>query len=297
MCIELRHLKVFLAVAEELSFRGAAERLRIAQPALSRTIADLEAHTGAILLERTTRVTRLTEAGKDFYKSSVDIMSSVSVAMTRAKRAHKGELGHLAVGYNDFAINGYLPSIVRRFKEQHPDVSVSLKGMTSPEMATALAEGKIDIAFLTGAKYAEGFQSLVLKEERLVCLMPTAHALAQLEQVPVAALNGIPYVEGYAEHWGSFRDPIHEFCRQHESYPLVVQEAQYSDGIIGLVEAGMGVTIYADNALLHSRRGLVVRPLKEPHPSIQSLAVWDGGLHAPRLEPFLLFVRSGIESE
>jgi DNA-binding transcriptional LysR family regulator len=287
MLIELRHLRVFIAIAEELSFRGAAERLRIAQPALSRTIANLETAMEVSLIERTTRFVRLTEAGRKFLEASRKVISEAEEAVAIARRVHQGELGELVVGYNDFAINGSLPSIVREFRAGHPDVAVRLVTMTSPQMAQAVAEDRIDIAFLTGSRYAEGFESFAVKNEVLVCVLPAAHPLAARKTISLAELDGMPFVEGHRDLWASFLTPVHELCRRSGCRPLVVQTAQYSDGIIGLVEAGMGIALYVDSDWLHSRRGIAVRSLRETGLPFQSLAVWHRHMRSAAVALFL----------
>ncbi|MFI5014162.1 MAG: LysR substrate-binding domain-containing protein [Hyphomicrobiales bacterium] len=294
MTIEFRHMRVFIAVAQELSFRRAGERLHIAQPALSRTIADLEAAMSVSLIERTTRVVRLTEAGRKFLEASLRIVAESEEAVTMARRIHQGELGELIVGYNDFAINGSLPTIVREFRASHPDVSVRLATMTSPQMTRALAEERIDIGFLTGSQNADGFGSFVVKNEQLVCVLPVAHPLAVGTTISMLDLDGMPFVEGQADLWGSFLAPVHEFCRANGCRPRVVQTAQYSDGIIGLVEAGMGVALYVDSDWLHSRRGITVRPIHETSPPFQSLAVWNRHRRSAAVGSFLETTRRTV---
>lgn len=294
MTIELRHMRVFVAVCQELSFRRAAERLHIAQPALSRTIADLERVMGVSLIERTTRVVRLTEAGHKYLEASQRIIKESEEAVSMARRVHQGELGELMVGYNEFAINGSLPTIVREFNAKRPGVTVRLISMTTPDMAKALSENRIDVAFLTGSPYAQGFDSFLIKEERLVCVLPVAHPLASSKTISIADLDGMPVVEGDHDMWQSFLTPVHEFCGALGCKPRVVQTAQYSDGIIGLVEAGMGVSLYVDSDWLHSRRGITVRPLRETPPPFQSLAVWSRHVQSAAVRSFLETARDTV---
>jgi DNA-binding transcriptional LysR family regulator len=291
MTIDLRQLRVFVAVAEELSYRRAAARLHVAQAALSRTIMGLEAAMQVILIERTTRVVRLTDAGRKLLEAARLINQSVEDAVEATRRVHRGELGDLVVGYNDFVINSTLPAIVRHFRSHSPDVSVRLASMPSPEMAQALTDGRIDIAFLTGSRFATGFEAIQVRQERLVCVLPGDHPMARNEVISVADLNGLAFVEGHHELWASFLGPVHEFCARLGCHPRVVQTAQYSDGIIGLVEAGMGVAFYVDSEWLRYRRGIVVRPVLEQPPLLESLAVWSSNRRSPALESFLRSVR------
>jgi DNA-binding transcriptional LysR family regulator len=291
MHIELRQLRVFVAIAEELSYRRAAARLHVAQAALSRTIMSLEATMQVVLIERTTRIVRLTDAGRKLLEAARIIIRSVDEAVEATRRVHRGELGDLVVGYNDFVINSTLPAIVRDFRSRAPDVSVRLVSMTSPEMTRALADERIDIAFLTGSCSASGLETIQVREERLVCVLPTGHPLADNDVISMSELDGLAFVEGQHELWASFLGPVHEFCARLGCRPHVVQTAQYSDGIIGLVEAGMGVAFYVDSEWLRYRRGVVVRQLSEAPPVLESLAVWNSECRSPALQSFLRTVR------
>jgi DNA-binding transcriptional LysR family regulator len=190
-----------------------------------------------------------------------------------ARRAHNGEFGELTVGYNDFAINGALPAIVRAYRSRYPEVLVSLTTMTSPQMAQALVEGTIDVGFLTGQQYAKGLGAFLVKEKRLVCLVPEAHPLAIKRRLSPRHLDGCSFVEGHPQLWSSFLTPVHEYCRVAGCSINVVQTAQYSDGILGLVEAGMGLAFYVENERLRYRQRIVVRNLVGHTPRFQTLAV------------------------
>lgn len=267
-------LQAFHAVAEERSFRRAAERLGITQPALSRTVKQLEAVTQIHLIERTTRRVQLSEPGKAFYTQTKDVLDRLDRAIEVAQRIQKGVAGQLRVGFNDFAISGLLPLVVRAFRSTHPEVEVLLVDGNTPAMSDNVVDGDLHVAFLQGPALHPDQASLVLREERLVCVLPATHALAELDEIPVAALARERFILGNWGSWRVFNRVVGEFCRAHGVVPHVYQEAEHGDGIVGLVAAAMGVTIYVDGEWMRSLKTVCVRPFREPPPRLQTVAVW-----------------------
>lgn len=274
MQIDLRHLRAFCAVAEELSFRRASDRIGVAQPALSRTIKQLEEEAGVTLFERTTRVTRLTEAGRAFLVRSQKLLESLGEAVDLARRVQSGVAGEMRVGFNDFAISGLLPETVRRFRATYPEVEVHLVDSPSPEMLSMVLDGALELAFHTGPADHNDLGHIVVRKEQLVCVLPASHRLAGQDSVSVAELADDSFIMGRWETWRIFHRIIRDFCRRHGFQPRIIQEAEHSDGIIGLVAAEMGVTLYVDNDWLHVMKGITVKPLRERTPRIESLATW-----------------------
>ena len=304
MQIELRHLKAFCAVAEELSFRRAAERLGIAQPALSRSIKHLEEETGVTLFERTTRVTRLTEAGRAFLGRSQAILESLGEAVELAQRVQSGIAGEVRVGFNDFAISGLLPETVRRFRAAYPEVDVKLVDSPTPEMLNLLLDGELEVAFHTGPTDHGDLDHVVVRKERLVCVLPSSHDLAAEDSISVAELAGDSFIMGRWETWRIYHRIIRDICRRHGFQPRIIQEAEHGDGIMGLVAAEMGVTLYVDSEWLHFMKGIVVKPLRERLPRIETLATWrrDRRGKMPTIDHFLgvtaeVVAHNGIELE
>lgn len=288
MTIELRHLRAFHAVADELSFRRAADRLGLAQPALSRTIRGLEEALDVRLFERSTRVVGLTEAGRAFRRRTAGVLTDLAEAVRFVARVQSGAAGELRVGYNDHAINGLLPLIVRRFRAAWPDVEVSLIDATSPAMVEMVLDGKLDMAFHHGPMPHRDLQQLLVRNERLICALPAAHRLADEPEISVPALAGESFIMGSWESWKVFHTVLKDFCRGYGVELKIIQEAVHSDGILGLVAAGLGISLYVDSEWIHAIRGVVVRPLKEQPPRIETLMSWrrDRG-HLPVLGHFL----------
>jgi DNA-binding transcriptional LysR family regulator len=232
MTIDIRHLRAFIAVAEELNFRRASERLLMAQPALSRTIMDAETPVGFRLFDRSTRVVRLTPAGTVLLAQSRDILERLEAAIKTARRVERGELGTLQVGYNDFAING---------------------------------------------------------------LLPKGHRLAEAPAVALRELADEPFVMGGRAGWRSYLDVVDGFCMKAGFKPKIVHEADFSDGIVGLVAAGMGVSIYVEGQWLNAR-DLVVRPFVEEPPEVYTIAAWHPELRSSVLGNFVAAVQAVIGS-
>lgn len=291
MSIELRHLRVFLAVAKEGNFRRAAERLNIAQPALSRTIRDLEQLLGVQLFERTTRSVSLTAAGRLFLPEVSDLLEHLATAIRVARRVEEGDLGSLSVGFNDFAINDSLPKIVRDFRSRNPGIEIELRSMSSPDMADALRKRHLDIGFLSGEHLLGGLEYQVLRREKLICLLPSGHALAGARVIDLAALAAEPFVLGAMGEWDTFIDVVDAFCMSAGFRPRVVQEAAHSDGIVNLVAAGMGISIYVDATWLKVRRDVVLRPFRQNPPPFASVAAWHPDLKSKALQKFVALAR------
>ena len=286
---DVRHLRAFAAVAEDLSFRAAAERLGIAQPALSRTIKQLESMLELPLLERTTRKVDLTEPGRLFLAKTEKLLRDLDEAVEQARRLHSGATGLLRVGFNDFAISGLLPEIVRRFRGLYPEVEVDLIDASSPAMIDMLLDSDLEVAFNAASGSHGDLESMIVRKERLLCVVPVSHRLADQEVISVTDLAQEPFIMGPQENWNIFTRKIRDFCRHHGFEPRVIQEAEHSDGIVGFVAADMGVTLYVDTEFLRHMKGVRARPLRQRPPRIETRATWrrDRRASMPAIDRFL----------
>lgn len=289
MPVEIRHIRAFHAVAEALSFRRASEHLGIAQPALSRTIKDLEEALQVSLFERTTRVTRLTEPGHVFLKHTSDLLTDLDHAIGLTQRAHSGIAGELRVAFNDHVITEFVPQVVRRFRADYPDVEVDLIDSNTPQAVEMVLDDKIDIAFIIGRQVQPEFDHIVVRKERVVCVLPSSHPLARKKRISIFDLVNEPFIMGRWESWKSYNRLVRDFCAAHGFAPKIIQEAEHSDGIFGLVAAAMGITLQVDSPWVHALRGISVRPLKEQPPEILTSAIWrqDHRAASPTLNHFI----------
>lgn len=271
--IEVRHLRAFVAVAEELNYRKAAQRLHVAQPALSRTIQQLEGEVGARLLDRSTTAVQLTEVGVFLLDRARTILSTLQQAADDVQRLALGQTGEVRVGFNDFAIADFLPPVIHRFRGSYPEVTVKLCDETSPRMLQMVLDGRLDIGFLSGISAPPELDTLLLREESFVALLPVDHPLARRGALQIADLAQQPFVMGDCA-WSVFLQAVEAYCGQAGFKPQVVQTAVHSNGIVNFVAAGIGVSIYVDRDWLRQRNDVVVRPLPKPTANFQTLAVW-----------------------
>ena len=299
MSVKIRHIQAFHAVAEALHFRHASERLGIAQPALSRTIRDLEEAMQISLFERTTRVIRLTEAGRVFLKHTANLVADLDRAIDLAQQTHSGTAGQLRVGFNDYAINGLLPQVVRHFRAGFPDVEVVLLESNSPNSVDMVLDDKFDIAFITGKQFQSEFDRVVVCDEHIVCVLPSSHPLAGKERLSITDLADEPFIMGRWEDWKVHHRLVRDFCSAYGFVPQVIQEVEHTYGIMGLVTAGLGVTLHADAAWIHALEGLSVRPLRERPPEAQTAAIWQKGRRpaSPALDHFIQAIEAVVPKE
>jgi DNA-binding transcriptional LysR family regulator len=247
---ELRHLRYFVAVAEELHFGRAAQRLMIAQPSLSTQIRDLERAVGAPLLERTRRHVELTAAGKVFLESARQTLALVERAVQSAQRAHRGEIGQVNLGFVGSAAYEVLPRLLRAFRAAYPDVALQLSAMTTNEQVMALAERQLDLGLLrlsalenVDARLAQRLAWRVVAREPLVAVLPRAHPLASLESIPLAALANEAFILYPRSDSPAIHDAILACCLAAGFSPNITQESGEMQAIVGMVAGFVGVAL------------------------------------------------------
>lgn len=244
--MELRHLRYFVAVAEELHFSRAALRLHIGQPPLSAQIQALEREVGAALLERTKRWVRLTDAGKLFLEDARRILSLADQAGETARRASRGEVGQLRVGFtSSMPFSEILPRVVNRYRQRYPNVNLSLQELPSMRQFEAIANRSLDLGFVRPPEVAidRDLSVITLRHDPLVLVMPTSHRLARRKAVSFKDLSQEGFVMYSRDVGTGLHMQIHRLCRAAGFELLVSQEAREASTIIGLVAAGCGVSV------------------------------------------------------
>jgi len=287
MRIDVHHIRAFLAVADALQFRVAAERLHITQPALSRIIKALEEAVGASLLTRTTRSVQLTSAGRVFAEHCQLALAHLDQAVTFARRAEAGNIGHLRIAYMDFAINGALPSIIEAFSKKFPLISIDLVHMPSTMQKDAILNSTIDVGFMIGPFSAQNVKSTPFGREKMVVLLPVGHPLTKKTTLRLNQLAREPFVLGTHQSWEAFRNHFFAMCHRSGFSPTIAQEASTSDGIFGLVAANTGISIYPECVRNIHRSGLAIRPLGDQSTSLEMVACWRGDAQNPSTEAFV----------
>lgn len=296
MVIELRHLRAFSAVGKELHFGRAADLLHVSQPALSKTIQQLEQFVGAPLLIRNTRTVELTDAGRAFLAETEGIPSQIEQAAISARYASRGSRGELRVAYTDFAISGRLPHFLREFSAAHPDIRLDLTFMSTTAQHTALLQQSIDVGFMIGGFEHETTSMLTLNNDRYVAALPADHPLCAEESLTLRQLAGEKFVLGTPDNWTAFRSLLFSECRKRGFFPDITLEASNSEGIIGLVVAGAGVTVYAECIRTMPRVGLEVRDLTDVEARLPVCAVWIRDSGSSVLTTFVTFLRKYVKA-
>ncbi|WP_044176581.1 LysR family transcriptional regulator [Phytobacter massiliensis] len=244
MNIELRHLRYFIAVAEELHFGHAAARLNISQPPLSQQIQALEQQAGAKLLSRTNRSVALTPAGRQFLADSRQILSQVEEAVARAARLHQGETGELRIGFTSSApFIKAVSDTLSSFRRHYPDVHIQTREINTREQIAPLNEGALDLGLMRNTLLPDTLAWQVILQEPLLAMIHRDHPLATRSAVSLHELAREPFVF-FDPHVGTgLYDDILGLLRRYDLTPTITQEVGEAMTIIGLVAAGLGVSI------------------------------------------------------
>ncbi|ENZ1727313.1 LysR substrate-binding domain-containing protein [Pseudomonas aeruginosa] len=272
--MELRHLRYFIAVAEELHFGRAAERLGISQPPLSQQIQALEEEIGARLFERTNRRVELTDAGRLFLDESRQVLAQVDKAVLLARRAHLGELGELKIGFTSSApFTSTIPSSIHAFRKAYPDVHLDLQEMSSRQVLKALLEESLQVGVIRPLVLPDAVHWVELFREPLVAVLRADHPLAAGSEdgLAIAALAEEPFVFFPRSYGTGLYDQVIALTRQAGFSPRIAQEASEAMTIIGLVSAGLGVSILPASFRRTRVDGVVYRTLSDPE---ATTAVW-----------------------
>jgi DNA-binding transcriptional LysR family regulator len=290
MRFDLRHLRCFLLLAEELHFSRAAKRAHMTQPGMSRLIGELEQDVGVPLLRRTTRTVELTEAGKAFLAEVRLSLERLERAVSVARRTASGETGVLRIGYMDFAINGRLPEFLRAFSRYRPEIRLELSFIATLKQQEALLADRIDIGFMIGPFDQPRMASYTFDDNRYVALLPLTHPLSNVRALRLSDLAREPFVLGSGDNWGAYRASLFSLCHRAGFTPNIVQEASSSEGIFGLVAAGAGVSVYASCVRNVQRRGIVIRDLDDIPEKLYTCAVWATPVQSPSIAVFTEFL-------
>ncbi|MDR3630489.1 MAG: LysR family transcriptional regulator [Desulfocapsaceae bacterium] len=289
--MELRHLRYFIAVAEELHFGRAARRLAMAQPPLSQQIKALEEEIGAVLLQRTKRQVELTTAGQVFLIEARKTIIQAKQAVRSAQRAARGELGQLAVGFVGSAIYGKVPSLFRLMRTRFPEVSLLLQDLTSEDQVEAIKKNRIDVGLVRPPLQAvEPLAMRVIWREPLVVALPAGNPLSLQKVIAVEALARESFIQIPRQVAPGFYDQVMQVCAQAGFSPQVVQEARTTPTIVSLVAGGMGVSLLPASLQGLQHAGVVYRPLQEPSPVIDMAVIWRPDDPSPTLRSFLEIV-------
>lgn len=287
--MELRHLRYFVAVAEDLHFGRAAERLGIAQPPLSRQIQSLEAELGFKLFDRSRRRIELTSAGGVLLKRTREVLERLDEAVRDARRTSTGKRGRVTVGYPSSLAYTGLVGLLRAFRAEFPDVELAVRELPLAEQVVGLKNGELDVGFLRGPLDDPELVAECMRREPLMLALPADHPLAEKKRLTLATVAREPFVFFPRARAPAFFDLLLGLCQKAGFTPQIRHEAPQAD-VLSLVAAGFGISIMP-SSVRESRRGDVVfRPFVGA-PLTELLLAWRVGEGLPARQAFIDLVR------
>lgn len=281
----------FLVVAEELNFRRSAERLNLDQSALTRRIQKLEHGLGFKLFTRTTRDVQLTQAGRSFYVDNAHLLVKYAESIQDARRIAEGKVGHLRIAYMAFAATELMPRTVARFGRAYPHIDVALQYIRTQGQKLALANDEIDAGFMIGPFTHPDYNSLILSCESLCAVMPPDHPLALKSSVSPSALAGVGLILGNMQEWGEYRRRLNDLFSAEGIVVNVRLEASNTLALIGLVTAGLGVTVYPESLIGFVGDTLEVRPINHQQFRSRTALVWKKSNRSRQVRAFVEVAR------
>jgi DNA-binding transcriptional LysR family regulator len=284
---EISQIRCFVAVAEELHFSRAAERLNMTQPPLSRQIRLLEHHVGTQLLERTSRSVRLTAAGKAFFPDAARILRMAEEAASTARRVAKGEKGSLAVGFTAASGYGLLPEMVRRLRVRSPGISLTLKELVSSAQLEALDSGQLDLGLLRPHAEHGELETVSLARETLVLAIPEGEAGAWTDHPTVASLSRKPFLMYSPYEAYYFYQLLHGLFDRAGVMPEIVEYVGQIHTMLALVHSGIGVALIPEAATRLHFEGIVLRRMEtEPVQPVETVCSYRRDNDNPILDIF-----------
>jgi DNA-binding transcriptional LysR family regulator len=272
--VELRHLRYFVAVAEELNFSRAAERLHMAQPPLSVAIRQLEQELGTPLLTRTTRDVRLTDAGRAFLDGARATMAELDRSIREACRVSAGEAGQLRVAFSWGARFVTLPALGQAFRASYPEVELLTEEMWNARMPGALRSGLIDLAISLCPELSSELSYERIRSERVVALVPRGHELAGESEIAVGSLAGEEFVLFPREFAPRLYEALVGICRRAGFEPAIRTESFHTSWELGVLGKFPGVALVPTSVTRETPAGLVPLVLKEPVERVETAIVW-----------------------
>jgi DNA-binding transcriptional LysR family regulator len=290
--MEIRHLRYFCVLAEQLHFTKAAVLLNVAQPALSHQIKQLEEELGTQLVERSNRRVRLTAAGEVFRERAARILEQVDQAARETVRAGQGEAGSLIIGVVSTAVCSVLPELLRRFRRDAPDITIDIREMEPAEQVEALRRETIDIGLLFLAIQDSAFDSLVVSSERLIIALPTGHPAATAEKVRLSDLAAETFLIPRRQPVPGFHEVVLEALRSRGIPAPRLQPTRLLQTAVFLVAGHLGVALVPESFRNHLRvRGCVYRDIAGAPAHADLIGLWRGGNVQPVLARFIRQLR------
>lgn len=290
--IEYRHLRHFVQVAQLLHVTAAAERLHIAQPALTQSIQALEQQLGVALFLRHKKRLLLTDAGRAFLPEARKSVEQFEHAKTVAKRAQRGEVGEFAIGFGPTAGFGILPAILRSFRSAYPGVDLLLRELGTDGQLDGVQTGELDVAIGYTRADEKKFSNHLLSREHLVVLLPREHRLAVHKTLSVRQLGEEPLILPRRSAAALINDAISTVYAAQNLTMRLAHQVETPQTAYALVVAGLGLSITTASTQMLASKAVTERPLRDKHPPVQLSVFWRKDDVTPVLNNFLaLFAR------
>jgi DNA-binding transcriptional LysR family regulator len=291
--MELRHLKYFVAVAEELNFARAARRVHIAQPSLTKQIQQLEQELGFPLLYRTKKKVELLDTGYVLLDEAQRLLRQAENAIQSARRTHTGESGRLTIGFSSSAAPDVLPRILQRYHALYPKVVVDLLEIVNFKNAESLLDSAMSVALARSPTFLsrELFCFETIQHERFVVALPDSHRLAKQKSVRIESLASEPLIVPPLQPGWGYADSIFQTFRDYGIVPLIAEEATGALPVVTLVAGGFGVALVPASLGNFSLPGVTYRPIKGPCRTSDLTLVWRRDSRASTVRAFLEVVR------
>ncbi|MEH3148538.1 MAG: LysR family transcriptional regulator [Methylobacterium frigidaeris] len=273
--MELRHLRYFVAVVDDLSITRAAERLNIAQPALSQQIKNLEQEVGTPLLQRFSRGVALTEPGRAFAEDARAILAAVDRATTRARRIAGGDVGQIRIGFTGSAsFHPFVTGAIRDYRALYPEVQVELVEEVTASLLLAFEDRRVDVAFMRpGRGETDHLWSHHLFDEAMVVALPAAHPLAACDSLALPALANEAFIVYPRQNGRVLYDSIMSACAAAGFTPRIAQNAPQLSSVVNLVETGIAIAIVPQSMARLATEGVRYRPITPPTPTAPMVLV------------------------
>ncbi|KVX93104.1 LysR family transcriptional regulator [Burkholderia ubonensis] len=294
--MELKQLRYFVAVADELHFGRAAKRLFISQPALSFDIRKFEDALGVQLFARTSKSVALTNAGEVLLGEARRLLLQAAEAERLTVRSASGYAGRLRVGFVHSMLYRGLPDAVRRFEADHPGVEIVLSEMNTQAQVQAIQRGQIDLGYAHWGHFPPEVNSTPIHAEPFVCCLPAGHPLARRRQVALAALADEPFILFPRDAAPHYHDLIIAQCVNAGFSPLIRHEARLWQTILSMIEFGMGVALVPRVLQQVKSDRLAFRPLKDAPLESRTLELKRSGSAEPVALRFAEYLRASIEA-
>jgi DNA-binding transcriptional LysR family regulator len=285
--MELRHLRYFAAVAEQLHFRHAAEIVHVAQPALSQQIRQLEEEIGVKLFERSRHKVSLTPAGKAFYANVQSILKQADQAVAKAKKVESGDAGTIRIGFVSTAAIRVLPVAMKKLQKQAPSAEVELNELAAGEQMDRLYREQLDIAFVHAKLSQDVLKTRVVARDRLIVAVPGSSSLAGCRRVDLKDLASWPAIMPAGHSSSGFYEQVRMAYQRAGVRPERIHNTRLLQTGLLLVAAGLGVSLVPESFRSIHVEGIEYKKLQVEPPLIELVAVWRRDNASPLLDRFI----------